>query len=138
MINSSILYNGNRVNFKLILDKYKNIISFLTDNNILFLSEMILDIPLSLQNNYYSTNLIQYLQNNYNNSNLCLNFIKYFMRLIDIKLDNQIKYIITNNSNWQNMTITFFKYVTTTTTTTQKNIKYGRLYNQYIDTDAKK
>ena len=139
MINSSILYNGNRVNFKLTLDKYKNIISFLTANNILFLSEIKLNIPPALYGNGTNNNLIQYLSNN-NDSKLLFSFLRYFMRLIDIKLDDDIKYTITNDSNWQNMNITFYKNIKTTTTTTTITphiIKYGRLYNWYAATDVR-
>ena len=140
---ATVLYNENRIHFELELKEYGNIISFLIENKLEFLSEMILDIPPALHGNGVSNNLLEYLTNN-NDKYLLSNFITYFMRLIDIKNDDNIKFQISESFKWQTMKVSIIKTTTTTTTmeptttttttTILRNIKYGRLYNYNIAT----
>ncbi len=89
---ASLLYNNNRVQFRLIPGEYQNIIVFLETNNILFVSEMQLDfskIPLQLHGRGNSNNLLEYLSNNNTDYNLLFNFLNYFIStIINIQYEN--------------------------------------------------
>jgi hypothetical protein len=116
LIPSSCQNIDNRVEFNLNLGIYQNIITFLTDHDILFLAEMKLDftnIPLELHGNGDSYNLIEYLENNNSDSTLIFKFLNYFLSVIDIEysckfmplLDNQdpknvIFFNFIKNSQW--------------------------------------
>jgi len=118
-------FADHKINFNLGICLYQNIITFLEENNILFLSNMKLNfdlIPLELHGKGNSSNLLEYLSKN-DNENI-YKFINYFLFDI-IKIDtynSDIFFEIKMKSDWQNINITVFeKYITTiapTTTTT--------------------
>ena len=118
------------VRFRLIIGEYQNIMDFLLNNNILFLSEINIDfnnIPLFLHGNGKSKNLLEYLSNNNENLELIIDFLNYYFVFII-----QAKYYYTNenlffeilkNTTWQNSPVIIYNQpITTTTTTTSPKI----------------
>jgi hypothetical protein len=124
---ASLLYNNNRVQFRLIPGEYQNIIVFLETNNILFVSEMQLDfskIPLQLHGRGNSNNLLEYLSNNNTDYNLLFSFLNYFIsNVINIQYENghNIIFSFLENVKWQNMMMFIPSSTTTTTTTIDPN-----------------
>ena len=123
-VTGNLLYIDQNIKFKLILGIYQNIITFFNDNDISFLTEMKLDfsqIPNNYHGNGISTNLIEYLSNNTNDSNLTYSFLNYFLfSIIKIKCDYKDKIIFNfmNSSIWSNMSLQIYIPAVSTSTTT--------------------
>ena len=122
---ANFLYLNRRVEFKLKINSYANIIKFLEAHELLFLAEMTLDftqIPLIFHGKGKSRNLYEYLANNSSDTNLIYNFLNYFLNtLTDIRYfsGKKLNYHISNESNWNIMEVVIYgSYVPTTTTTT--------------------
>ena len=122
---ANFLYLNRRVEFKLKINSYANIIKFLEAHELLFLAEMTLDftqIPLIFHGKGKSRNLYEYLANNIDNNDLIYNFLNYFLNtLTDIRYfsGKKLNYHISNESNWNIMEVVIYgSYVPTTTTTT--------------------
>lgn len=67
-------FDEHNVRFKLKTGNYTNIIVFLSEHKLSFLSEMKLNfdnIPINLHGNGYSYNLLQYLSNNIDDYWIC-------------------------------------------------------------------
>jgi hypothetical protein len=124
-IKSTCWYSEHIVHFKLNTGIYENIIVFLNENNISFLTTMKLDftnIPFNLHGKGNSENLLDYLSKNNKNVTLIYNFIEYFLKQIaKIKYSNGkfLNFYIDFNDNWENLQISIYDpYIPTTTTTT--------------------
>ncbi len=125
LIPSTCLFNGKKVEFKLNIGSFQNIIVFLDVNNISFLYTMQLDftnIPLLLHGRGNSNNLLEYLANNTNDNSLIIKFINFFlMDIIDIRYlsNKKLNFHLNENVDWRNMSIeAYAPYVPPTTTTT--------------------
>lgn len=113
MVIESLVWSGDHwVKFRLVLGNYENIIAFLDYHNLFFLTTLELDftqIPFLLHGKGNSTNLLQYLANNTNNSSLIFQFIEYFIvYIIQMKYyysGERVAFNFFENDKWQNMNI---------------------------------
>lgn len=127
----AIFWNStNWVKFRLKIGLYVNFLEFLIDHDIYFLAEIPIDftnIPISLHGFGVSKNLLEYIANNNENTDLIIEFINYFITTItNFKYisGEKLNYEITYDSflTWQDTTFSAKNsYITTTTTTTSIN-----------------
>ena len=122
LISASCQNIDHRVKFKLNLGIYQNILTFLNDHELSFLSKMKLDftqIPVELHGYGRSENLMMYLANNNLNPTLIFNFLNYFLNIIDIEYNykDNIIFKFVENEQWQNINLYVYVEFTTTTTT---------------------
>ena len=128
LVPAKCLYQGQWVNFNLIIGNFDNIIVFLNANNVAFLTTMELDftsIPLVLHGRGRSRNLLEYLSNNNDNNSLISKFLNYFLSdIADIRYfsDKKINFNLSTNTKWQDTIFTvtgpYIPPITPTTTTT--------------------
>jgi hypothetical protein len=93
------------IKFILTTGNYQNIITFLESSNLSFITEMKLNfdsIPLSLHGKGNSENLLEYLGNNLDNSNLIFKFLNYFLTILNIKYvyNEKLIFEFIENDNW--------------------------------------
>jgi hypothetical protein len=103
---------GYDIKFILKLTNFQNIITFLSDHNLIFLAEMKLDfntIPSYLHGRGVSQNVFEYLAKNSNNNHLIYQFQNYFLNnIVNIKNSDSSEKIVLNfqeSENWQDMPI---------------------------------
>ena len=131
-IKSKCFVNSHWIGFNLLIGSYDNIITFLDAQKLLFLSELYLDfstIPFELHGKGHSSNLLQYLANNTDDNLLVSRFLEYFLNVtLDMRYlsGKKIDFILPEESNWQNFTVSILNPYTTTTTTTATPIIYGQ------------
>ena len=124
LIPSKVWVVDRWVTFQLSIGVYQNIITFLNDNNLTFLTTLTLDfsqLPFALHGKGNSTNLLEYLSNNTDDNLLILQFLNYFIKnivVISYSYGQKLNFNINIESDWQNMQMYVYDNITTTTTTT--------------------
>ncbi len=130
VIESLVWASDHWVRFRLIIGTYENIITFLDNQGLYFLTTLELDftqIPFLLHGKGDSKNLLQYLSNNTDDNSLISQFIQYFLSTI-IKMKyyysgESVVFYYSESTKWQSMNIFFYS----------PEISNNYVENNYID-----
>lgn len=143
LIPSSFLAIDHRMQFKLKIGVYDNIISFFNAHNMQILSTLEIDftkVPINLRGNGTSKNLSEYLDNNSNDVNIIFKFLNYFITIITDMTYNysskRIQYRLSPSTIWQTIRVQIFDpflvpYEHPTTRLNKKRTEFQSFFNVY-------